>query len=91
LDARTIIGTEPDQDSIMCYQLPGEITRDGQPIRGGTDIIQTDSAFAGLIYPKVLRAPEAAPAVTAARPPAPRSAPATEDWDPSEDVVTVTA
>jgi hypothetical protein len=90
LDARTIIGTEPDQDSIMCYQLPGEITRDGQPIRGGTDIIQSDAAFAGLIYPKVLRAAEAATAGTAARPPAPRSALATEDWDPSEDVIAVT-
>jgi len=89
LDTRTIIGTEPDQDSIMCYQLPGEITRDGRPIRGGTDINETDANFAELIYPKVLRAPDAATAGAAARPPAPRST--TEDWDPSEDVVTVSA
>ena len=55
LDGWSIFGTEPDQDSIMCYQLPGSITRDGQPIRGGRDINRTDSAFAGVIYPKVLR------------------------------------
>jgi len=32
LDDRTIFGTPADATSIMCYQLPGEITRDGQPI-----------------------------------------------------------
>ena len=37
----------------MCYQLPGAITTDGQPIRGGTDINQTDYDFAASIYPKV--------------------------------------
>jgi Astacin (Peptidase family M12A) len=71
LDERTIMGTPADQDSIMCYQLPGEITRDGQPIRGGTDINQTDYAFAGRIYPKPGR--EQMPARQ-------------EEWDASEDV-----
>lgn len=52
LDDRTIIGTPADQDSIMCYQLPASITRDGQPIRGGNDINQTDYDFAGRIYPR---------------------------------------
>jgi len=52
LDDRTIIGTPVDQDSIMCYQLPGTITKDGKPIRGGTDINATDAAFASRIYPK---------------------------------------
>ncbi|HEX2123471.1 MAG TPA: M12 family metallopeptidase, partial [Thermoanaerobaculia bacterium] len=42
LDDRTIMGTAPDQDSIMCYQLPGSITVDGLPIRGGADINSTD-------------------------------------------------
>jgi len=52
LDERTILGTPPDQTSIMCYQLPGSITRDGRPIIGGLDVNQTDFAFAGRIYPK---------------------------------------
>jgi hypothetical protein len=46
------MGTPADQDSIMCYQLPGAITRNGLPIRGGRDINQTDYEFVGRIYPK---------------------------------------
>ena len=41
-----------DQDSLMCYNLPGAITIDGQPIRGGADIDELDAAFAASIYPK---------------------------------------
>lgn len=52
LNDRTIFGTPADQDSIMCYQLPGAITRDGRPIRGGVNINQTDFDFAGRIYPR---------------------------------------
>lgn len=51
LDEASIMGTPVDQDSIMCYQLPGAITKDGRPIRGGTDIDESDYAFAGKIYP----------------------------------------
>ncbi len=47
----SIYATQADQTSIMCYQLPGRITRDGRPIVGGTDINATDYAFAGRIYP----------------------------------------
>jgi hypothetical protein len=36
----------------MCYQLPGSITVDGDPIIGGIDINSTDAAFAARIYPK---------------------------------------
>jgi len=50
LDDSSIVATQPDQDSIMCYQIPGEVTRDGQPIRGGLDINQTDFSFARHIY-----------------------------------------
>jgi hypothetical protein len=53
LDETTLIGTPPDQTSIMCYQLPGSITTDGKPITGGVDINSTDYAFAAKIYPKV--------------------------------------
>jgi len=55
LDERSLIGTPVDQTSIMCYQLPGLITKDGKPILGGMDINQTDYAFAGKIYPKVFQ------------------------------------
>jgi hypothetical protein len=53
LDERSLMATPPDQTSIMCYQLPGTITRDGKPIVGGMDINATDFAFAGKVYPKV--------------------------------------
>ena len=53
LDEATIIGTPADQTSIMCYQLPASITRDGEPILGGVDINDTDYKFAARIYPKL--------------------------------------
>lgn len=52
IDDATITGTPTDVNSIMCYQLPGEITISGQPIPGGLDIDPSDGAFAGKIYPK---------------------------------------
>jgi hypothetical protein len=61
LNDRSIMGTPPDQDSLMCYQLPGSITRDGQSIRGGADINTTDAAFCGRIYPKSGAATGASP------------------------------
>ncbi|GAB2830229.1 hypothetical protein GCM10022221_31180 [Actinocorallia aurea] len=53
LDELTLFGTPVDQTSIMCYQLPGLITVDGQPIVGGLDLNATDLAFAASIYPKI--------------------------------------
>ncbi len=41
-----------DVNSIMCYQIPGTITKDGKPILGGTDIDDIDYQFAGSIYQK---------------------------------------
>ncbi len=75
LDERDILGTPSDQESIMCYPIPGSITRDGQPILGGADINPTDFEFAGLIYPKVFPGPNFSPARHE------------DDWDPAEDVV----
>ncbi len=75
LDETSIFGTAPAEDSIMCYQLPGQITYDGQPIRGGTDINATDFAFAGLIYPQLSFYP---PTNTVAQTP--------DEWAESEDV-----
>jgi hypothetical protein len=57
LDERSLMSTAPDQTSIMCYQLPGSITRDGKPIIGGTDINATDAAFAAKLYPKTASSP----------------------------------
>jgi hypothetical protein len=70
LDEASLFGTPVDQDSIMCYQLPGQITTDGQPIRGGTDIDETDYAFCGKIYPRSDRVDEGQQ----------------EDWSEAEDV-----
>lgn len=41
-----------DPKSIMCYQVPGSITKDGKPILGGLDIDKSDYAFACKVYPK---------------------------------------
>jgi hypothetical protein len=53
LKAKSIMGTaESDPHSIMCYQIPAAITKDGKAIVGGIDINAKDFAFAGAIYPK---------------------------------------
>lgn len=52
LKEASLMGTPADQTSIMCYQLPGLITKDGKPIPGGVDINKTDCGFCGTIYPK---------------------------------------
>ena len=41
-----------DPHSIMCYQIPGNLTKSGKPIIGGMDIDKSDYAFAASIYPK---------------------------------------
>jgi len=84
LDGASIIGTEPDQDSIMCYQLPGSITKDGQPIRGGLDINATDGSFAATLYPQALRTT----AVPSPRTSSPNSGMLTDvpDWGADRDV-----
>jgi hypothetical protein len=65
LSKRSIMGTaETDPLSIMCYQLPGEIMKDGKPVPGGDDINPNDFAFAAKLYPK----PGAAAGPTAKKP-----------------------
>jgi len=71
LNERSLMATPADQTSIMCYQLPGLITKDGKPIIGGVDINSTDYTFAGKIYPR------AAHVVLSAK---------EEEWAESEDV-----
>ena len=81
LDDRTIFGTPSDQTSIMCYQLPGSITKDGRPIVGGLDINATDFDFIGRIYPKaghgLMTTPDEMHAHDGGQ---------ADDWDQSEDV-----
>jgi hypothetical protein len=67
------MSTPPDETSIMCYQLPGSITRDGRPIIGGIDINASDFAFAGRIYPKPGHSDE-------------HEHEQADEWDESEDV-----
>jgi hypothetical protein len=52
IEESTLMGTTADPKSIMCYQIPGELTKDGKPIVGGKDIDKSDYGFAGKIYPK---------------------------------------
>jgi Astacin (Peptidase family M12A) len=53
LEDSSLLGTaSADARSIMCYQIPGEITKTGEPIVGGTDIDKWDYEFVSLIYPK---------------------------------------
>lgn len=42
---------QADTDSVMCYQLPGEIMSDGKDVRGGSKIDAQDAALASSIYP----------------------------------------
>jgi hypothetical protein len=56
-----------DSNSIMCYQIPGSITKNGKPIIGGLDIDASDYAFLAKVYPKLGKPvpsakPKAAPA-----------------------------
>lgn len=83
LSEKSLIGTPADQTSLMCYQLPGAITRDGKPIVGGADINATDCAFAGRIYPRPGRSVVMAGDAETFRQ---ELAMATDDWPEEEDV-----
>lgn len=52
LNPRTLEATRrADEQSIMCYDLPGACTKSGKPIAGGTTIDLIDQHFAASIYP----------------------------------------
>ena len=58
LEQRSLWGTDrPDAQSIMCYQIPGALTRNGKPILGGTDIDPSDYAFISKVYPGPIAQP----------------------------------
>ena len=52
INSMTLLATSIDEQSIMCYSMPGSCTKDGKPVLGGKDINDTDYWFAGHIYPK---------------------------------------
>src|SRR5438128_4034233 len=55
LEDSSLLGTtHADPHSIMCYQIPGNLTKDHKPIVGGLDIDSRDYAFAKSIYPKAV-------------------------------------
>lgn len=56
-----------DPNSIMCYQIPGEVTKSGKPIVGGLDIDKSDFEFMGKIYPKPSSAPAKPKSSTSAK------------------------
>ena len=55
LEESSLMGTPADQTSIMCYQVDASLTKDGNPIIGGTDIAPSDAVFMAKIYPKPKR------------------------------------
>lgn len=58
IEKSSLLGTNrTDSNSIMCYQIPGALTRNGKPISGGNDIDQLDYEFAGECYPKSHQGP----------------------------------
>ena len=62
LAKKSIMGTtESDPHSVMCYQIPAEITKDGKAIPGGKDITPKDYEFAAKIYPIPKPARDTAP------------------------------
>lgn len=53
VEERAIIGTPiADEESVMCYGLPGEITTDGKPIVGGKGLNEIDHNWAAKLWPK---------------------------------------
>jgi len=56
IEESSLLGTaHADPNSIMCYQIPGTLTKDGKTIPGGVDIDAQDYAFAASLYPKRVR------------------------------------
>ena len=54
IEESSLWGTDhADPNSIMCYQIPGSLTKNGAPIVGGTDIDGSDYAFLAKVYPKL--------------------------------------
>ncbi len=57
LDERSLMSTPVDVESIMAYQLPGSIMKDGIAVPGGSDIDPSDGTFMASVYPKEVVVP----------------------------------
>lgn len=54
----SIMGTpHAEEESIMAYMLPGSITKDGRPVKGGADLTANDKLFLSKIYPLTTQPP----------------------------------
>lgn len=62
LDPDSIMASDiADEISIMAYMLPGSITKNGKPIKGGPTLSAIDREFANKIYPKETTPPPPPP------------------------------
>jgi hypothetical protein len=52
IEERALIPGPADETSIMTYQLPGAVMKDGRPVPGGPRVNAADHAFNARIYPK---------------------------------------
>jgi len=53
IEESSLLGTpHADPHSIMCYQIPAQLTLHGKTIPGGDDIDLSDRTFAAACYPK---------------------------------------
>ena len=52
LDEEAIMATPIDVTSIMAYQLPGSIMKDGVAVPGGDVLTASDREFCHRLYPK---------------------------------------
>jgi hypothetical protein len=77
LNPNEITTTPAEEDSIMCYQLPGQIMYNGIPVKGGNDINAQDADFCRRLYPKPAPPPPVTPSPPVVQPPPVPTAPPT--------------
>lgn len=65
-DESKLVGSDPEEQSIMCYQFDGDLTVDGKPIIGGTDLTSRDKTTIAKIYPGRVTIPPPPPPPPAA-------------------------
>ncbi len=62
LSESSLLGATPaDALSIMCYQIPGECTKNGKPLIGGIDIDDFDKQCVQKLYPLTVSPPSPPP------------------------------
>jgi hypothetical protein len=51
INESTLVGSDPEEQSIMCYQFDGDLTIDNVPILGGTDLTERDKVTIAKLLP----------------------------------------